>query len=259
MNRRTLLSLVLGLGLGFGWTLQARGAPTPVAVAAAGDLRGVLEQLKATYEGRHPEVKLQLSFGASGSLTAQIQQGAPFDIFLAADSGFPEALVKAGLVSADGLFPYATGSLVLWLRRDLKLDPKAGLSVLLQPTVRKVASANPQLAPYGRAGEAALRQAGLFEAVKARLVLADNIAQAAQWLQTGAAEAGLISFAQASHPALARTGLTWKVPADAFPPLRQSGVILKRSACLEQARAFMAYLVGAEGQALLAGHGYGRP
>jgi molybdate transport system substrate-binding protein len=259
MFRRTLLILALGLSMGIGAALRAGDRPIVVAIAAAGDLRGALEGLKAAFEMKHPEVRLQLSFGASGSLTAQIQQGAPFDIFLAADSGFPETLVKAGLVSGDGLFPYATGCLVLWLRRDLNLDPKAGLALLLQPSVRRVASANPQLAPYGRAGEAALRQAGVFEAVKGRLVLADNIAQAAQWLQAGAAEAGLISFAQAGNPALARIGVSWKVPADAYPPLRQAGVLLKRSACQEQARAFMAFLVGAEGQALLAGHGFGRP
>ena len=231
-----------------------------VAIAAAGDLRGVLDDLKAGFEGRHPGVQLQLTFGASGALTAQLQQGAPFDLFLSADTGFPESLEKAGLVSAEGVFPYATGRLVLWVRKDLGLDPgRDGLKVLLNPAIRKIATANPQTAPYGRAGEAALRGCGLYDAVHARLVFADNIAQAAQYLQAGTAEAGLISFSQAAHPALMGSGVLWRVPADAYPPLRQAGVILKRTGYLEQARAFRAFLVGPEGQAILVRHGFGRP
>jgi molybdate transport system substrate-binding protein len=250
---RSLFAAVLGCCL-------ALGAQTPVAIAAAGDLRGVLEELKGTFEATHPGTRLQLSFGASGSLTAQLQQGAPFDVFLAADTSFPETLVKAGLVTEDGLFPYATGSLTLWVRRDLGLDPaQEGLKALLRPSVKKVATANPLVAPYGRAGEAALRQAGLYGGVQGKLVFADNIAQAAQFLQAGTAEAGLISGSQAHNPVLQKLGLTWTVPAGAYPPLRQAGVILKRTSSLPQARAFMAFLAGPEGQGILARHGFGRP
>jgi molybdate transport system substrate-binding protein len=235
-------------------------APNPVAIAAAGDLRGALEEVKAAFEAGHSGIRLQLTFGASGSLTAQVQQGAPFDIFLAADTGFPEALRKEGLATADGLFPYATGSLVLWIRRDLNLDPaREGLRILLQPSVKKVATANPAVAPYGRAGEASLRQGGLLETVRPKLVFADNIAQAAQFLQAGTAEAGLISASQARNPALQQTGLAWTVPADTYPPLRQAGIILKRTASPDPARAFMAFLTSPEGQAILARHGFGRP
>lgn len=257
---RSLLTAVLALGLGCFARLQAQSPAAPLSIAAAGDLRGVLEELKARFEASHPGARLQLSFGASGSLTAQIQQGAPFDVFLAADTGFPEQVQKAGLAGPEGLFPYATGALTLWVRGDLGLDPaKEGLRLLLDARVKKIATANPQVAPYGRAGEAALRQAGLHEAVKSRLVFADNIAQAAQFLQAGAAEAGLISFSQANHPALRQTGLIWKVPSSAYPPLRQAGVILKRASNPELARAFRAFLTGAEGQALLAKHGFGTP
>jgi len=253
-------SATLALFLGFGGTAPAQAGPAPIAIAAAGDLRGVLEELKADYEKKHPDVQLQASYGASGSLTIQIQQGAPFDIFLAADTSFPEILQKDGLVTADGLFPYTTGRLTLWVRKDLNLDPaKDGLKVLLQPSVKKISTANPKTAPYGRAGEAALRQAGLYDAVQPRLVYADNIAQAAQFLQAGTAEAGLISFSQADNPALKQSGVVWVVPADAYPPLRQAGVILKRSQVLDQAKAFMVYLVGAEGQSILARHGFAKP
>lgn len=260
MKRRVFLSAVLGLALTLGAQLRAQTGPTPVAIAAAGDLRGVLEEIKTVFEAKHPAVQLQLSYGASGSLTAQIQQGAPFDVFLAADTGFPEQVQKAGLTTPEAPFPYATGSLTLWVRKDLNLDPgKDGLKILLNPSVKKVSTANPQVAPYGRAGEAALRQAGLYDAVKSRLVFADNIAQAAQFLQAGSAEAGLISFSQASNPALQKTGVIWRIPSEAYPPLRQAGVILKRTSSLEQARAFRAFLIGPEGQAILAKHGFGKP
>lgn len=260
MKLRSLLTAILGACLGAVGPLHAQPAPAPLAIAAAGDLRGALEELKARFEAGHPGAQLQLTFGASGSLTAQIQQGAPFDAFLAADTGFPEQLQKAGLVTPEGLFPYATGALTLWVRKDLGLDPaRDGLRLLLDARVKKIATANPQVAPYGRAGEAALRQAGLYDGVRPRLVFPDNIAQAAQFLQAGAAEAGLISLSQANHPALRLSGLAWKVPSGTYPPLRQAGVILKRTGNPALARAFMAFLVGAEGQALLAKHGFGAP
>jgi len=249
-----LLSCALALGL------PAPARPVQVAVAAAGDLRGALEELKAGFEAAHPDIQLQLSYGASGSLTAQIQQGAPFDLFLSADEGFPRQLQEAGLVRDPGRFPYATGSLTLWLRKDLALDPaRDGWLVLLHPGIRRIAIANPRLAPYGRAAQAALERVGLYDRVKPRLVFAENVAQAAQFLQAGSAEAGLISTTQAGHPDLARTGVLWRVPADTHPPLRQAGVILRRSLCPAQAQAFQAYLTGPEGQAMLARRGYGRP
>jgi molybdate transport system substrate-binding protein len=258
MRIRSLLSaLLLVCGLA---GRPAVAAATPLAVAAAADLRGTLEELKAGFEAGHPGVQLLLTFGASGSLTAQIQQGAPFDVFLSADTGFPEQLQKAGLAGAQDVFPYATGSLVLWVRRELGLDPaREGLKLLTNPAIRKIAVANAQTAPYGRAAEAALKSADLHEALKPKLVFADNIAQAAQFLQTGAAEAGLVSAAQADQPALRQGGLAWVVPKDAYPPLRQAGVVLPRSPVPELARAFRAYLTGAEGQAILARHGFGRP
>jgi molybdate transport system substrate-binding protein len=257
---RSLFTCLLGLVLTLGMAAPAPAAPVPVAIAAAGDLRGVLEELKTKFEASRPDVQLQLSFGASGSLTAQILQGAPFDLFLAADEGYPEQVRKAGLGADPGPFPYAVGSLTLWVRKDLGLDPaRDGWKVLASTRIQKISIANPQVAPYGRAAEAALRHASLYDGVKARLVFADNIAQAAQFCQTGSAEAGLLSAAQANNPALRDLGVTWKVPAEAYPPLRQAGVILKRTSYLEQAKAFQAYLLGPDGQGILARHGFGKP
>lgn len=255
--RRMLLSALLGLAA---LALGAQAPRRTLAVVAAADLRGVFDELKEAFEARNPGVELKASFGASGSLTAQILQGAPFDVFLAADTGFPGQVAQAGLATPEGPFPYALGSLTLWVRRDLGLDPaREGLQVLKAPSVRRIATANPRTAPYGRAGEAALRHAGLLETLRPRLVFGENIAQTGQFLQAGTAEAGLVSAAQASHPALRQTGVTWTVPPEAYPPLRQAGVILRRTALPGEARAFRAFLTGPEGQAILARHGFGKP
>ena len=259
MSRRAFLASLLGLALALGLPLEAQ-AQRLLAVAAAGDLRGTLEDVKRAFEARHPGTRVDLSFGASGSLTAQILQGAPFDVFLSADTGFPEQIRQAGMASPEGPFPYAKGFLTLWVRREFRLNPAAaGLRVLLDPRLKRIALANPKVAPYGRAAEKALQKAGTMEALKARIVFGDNIAQAAQFLQTGAAEAGLISFSQAHHPALEGAGLAWKVPEEIAPALRQNGVILARSPAPALARTFRDFLVGSEGQALLARHGFARP
>ena len=253
-------ALLLSCALALGVPCPAQTRPVQVAIAAAGDLRGPLEELKTAFEAGNPGIQLQLSFAASGSLTAQILQGAPFDVFLAADEGFPLQVQKAGLAAKPGPFPYTTGSLTLWLRKDLHLDPaRDGWQVLSSPGIQKIAIANPVVAPYGRAAEAALRHAAIYDRVKPRLVFADNVAQAAQFLQAGSAEAGLISTTQANNPVLRSTGVLWTVPADAYPALRQSGVILQRSRCQAQAEAFRAYLTGPQGQALLARYGYSKP
>lgn len=260
MQCRTLSTILLVCGLALGFPLAAQNRANSLAVAAAGDLRGTLEDVKQAFESRHPGTRVDLTFGASGSLTAQIQQGAPFDVFLSADMGFPEQIRQAGLASPEGPFPYAKGFLTLWVRREFKLDPaKAGLRVLLDARIKRIALANPKVAPYGKAGEAALNKVGLLANLKPRIVLGDNVTQAAQFLQTGAAEAGLISFSQTHHPALKGAGLAWKVPEEIAPALRQNGVLLARSPSLALARAFRDFLIGSEGQAILARHGFGKP
>ena len=179
-----------------------------LTIAAAANLKTALDALKPAFEAKHPGAVLLVSLGASGSLTAQIQQGAPFDVFLAADAEVPAKLVAAGLVSGES-FPYATGRLMLWIRKDVGLDPaKEGLKVLLSPTVKRIAIGNPTLAPFGRSAETALKAAGFHEAMKAKLVFGENITQAAQSLQTGAAEAGFISSPQVrrSSPSRVRQG-----------------------------------------------------
>ncbi len=260
MHRRALMAFLLGCGLAFGLPLAACEKTPSLAIAAAGDLRGSLEEVKQAFEARNPGTRIDLSYGASGSLTAQIRQGAPFDVFLSADVEFPEQLRLAGLVSPEGPFPYAKGFLTLWVRREFGLNPSTiGLRLLLDPRVKRIALANPKVAPYGRGAEGALKQAGLLNTLRPRMVFGDNVSQAAQFLQTGVAEAGLISQSQARHSALETSGWAWKVPEDIAPALLQSGVILARSPVSARARTFRDFLMGPEGQAILARHGFGKP
>jgi molybdate transport system substrate-binding protein len=246
--------LLAGLLLSAWTCLQAQ----TLVIAAAANLKPAMEALKPVFEASHPGCTLQVSLGASGSLVAQIQQGAPFDVFLAADAEFPEKVASAGL-AAGPIFPYATGRLMLWVRRDLGLDPaKEGLRVLLNPSVKRVAIANPALAPFGRSAETMLKAAGLHGTLKGKLVFGENITQAAQYLQTGAAEAGFISSPQALAPSLA-AGLAWTVPQALYPVQKQCGVILKRSAQPALAASFRDFLLSPATQALLARLGYGAP
>jgi molybdate transport system substrate-binding protein len=250
MFRRLLLSLGLCLAL------PAQTPQATIRIAAAADLRGVLEKLRESFRKGHPSIELQPSFAASGALLAQIRQGAPFDLYLAADLSFPDAAAKEGL--ADGpVFTYAEGRLALWIRKDLALDPaKDGLKTLLDPRIKRVAIANPAVAPYGHAAVAALAQAKV--AIEPKLLRAENVAQAAQYLQSGAADAGLVSLAQARHPGL-RDGARWILPPGSHPPLSQGGVVLKRAANLEATRSFRDFLLGGDGRAILAQEGYGLP
>lgn len=234
-------------------------AQTKLSIAAASDLYKVLEDVKIDFEAIHPDIRLQLSFGASGALTAQIQQGAPFDVFLSADEDLPSKLHTAGFASVDGPFLYTVGNITLWIRKDLKLDLEHdGWKVLLSPSVSKISIANPKVAPYGKAAENALYRAGIYDKIKSKLIFADNIAQAAQFLYAGAAEAGIISPSQVNNVILRSNGLTWKLPAHSYPPIRQAGVIIKSSQHPHQAKAFQTFLTGKVGQMIFARHGFGK-
>ena len=255
MRIRRGLGILLLLGVSL-WAGPPKG-PVPLAIAAAADLRGSLEELAETFQKVNPAVRIQVSYGASGGLAAQIEQGAPFDLFLSADLGYPERLVQAGLTTQEGVSRYATGELILWVRKELAR--KEGLQVLTNPAIKRIALANPRLAPYGRAGEEALKKSGLYGAVQARLIFAENVTQAAQYLSTGAAEAGLISRSQARQQTLRETGWVWPVPQEFYTPLQQGAVVLARTTYPNEARAFLAYLLGPSGQAILARNGFGKP
>jgi len=227
-------------------------------IAAASDLQFVLPDLAAQYE-KQSDVKLAATYGSSGNFVAQIQNGAPFDLFLSADDAYPRTLVKAGFADAESLVIYAQGYLVIWLPPDSPLDLTArGFRTLLDPRIQRIAIANPEHAPYGRAAVVAMREAGLYEQLKSKLVLGENISQAAQFVQSGSAQAGLIARSLALSPAM-KSGKRYELSGWHFPPLWQAAVVLKSSTNKDVAKAFLEFLKTPEARAIFERCGYSAP
>ena len=223
-------------------------------IAAAADLQYVLPDLSAQYE-KQTGAKLAITYGSSGNFFAQIQNGAPFDLFFSADLDYPKKLIQAGFTNSDSLQTYAAGRLALWLPPDSPLDPAAGLKVLLDPRIQKIAIANPEHAPYGRAAVAALQNAGLYDQLKPKLVYGENISQAAQFAQSGSAQVGLIALSLALSPAM-KTGKRWDVPRERYPSIEQAVVILKSSPNKQAAVSFLTFLKSPQARATFERYGY---
>lgn len=211
-------------------------------VAAAADLAFVLPEIVAAFE-KQSGATVKVSFGSSGNFTAQIQNGAPFDVFMAADIGYPRTLITAGLADAASLYLYGTGRIAVWAPEGSKLNfERGGMRALLDGHVKRIAIANPQHAPYGRAAVAALTRYGIYNKVKSKLVLGENIAQAAQFVQSGNAEAGILALSLVLAPAMHGKGKYWLVPENSHLALEQAAVVLNSSAEPKLARAFVEYL-----------------
>jgi molybdate transport system substrate-binding protein len=264
-DKNTRMKLQMAVGLALGALLQ--GAPSPavaaaprtLTVAAAANLEPALQDLIRGFEAANPGAKVRTTLGASGRFFAQIQQGAPFDLFLAADASFPARLAEAGLSSGPA-FHYALGRLVLWVPAESRLDlERAGLRALLDPSVRKVALGNPAVAPYGVAAEEAMRFTGVLEALKGKFVLGQSAAQAAQFALSGSAQAAFLPLSLVLAPPLSTLGRHLILPGSFHRPIEQAGVILKGARDPELARAFVAWLLGPGGRAILARHGYESP
>ena len=226
-----------------------------VTIAAASDLNFVFRELVTEYEKSTGD-RVRLSLGSSGNFYAQIQNGAPFDLYFSADIAYPRKLEEAGLTVSGSLYPYAIGRIVLWAGKDSHLDLSKGLEVLHEPTVKKIAIANPKHAPYGRAAVAAMEHAKVYDRVKDKLVLGENISQAAQFIESGAADIGIIAISLALAPLMQAAGHYWEIPADAHPPIEQGAVILKGGKNQERAKAFLLFVQSAEGQAMMKRYGF---
>jgi len=232
-----------------------------ITVAAAADMSAALPELVASYTKKTGQA-VKLSFGSSGNLTNQIRNGAPFDVFFSADQEYPQQLIAEGLASQskETLYRYAVGRLVLWVPANSPLDlSKLGMRVLLVPSVKKISMANPAHAPYGRAAEAALRHFGIYDQVSSRLVLGEDVSQAAQFVESGNAQAGLIALSHALAPAMKDKGRYWTVPLDAYPTLNQAAVVLSRSKYPDAARRFLDFLRSPEATSLLTTYGFSLP
>lgn len=231
---------------------------TELVVAAAADLSSALKDISDGYE-KKTGVHVKLSFGASGALTQQIQNGAPFDVFFSADMDYPQQLITRKQAEADTLYQYAMGKLVMWVPADSPLDVSKGMSILLDASVKKISIANPQHAPYGRAAEAALKHAGVYDQIAGKLVLGENISQAAQFAESGNAQVGFVALAHAIAPSMQGKGKFWEVPADFYPALTQGVVVVSASQHKKEAAQFIEYVKSPESSTLLKKYGFTLP
>jgi len=239
------------------WAITARAAE--ITVAAASDLNFAFKEIAAGFEKKTGNT-VKLSLGSSGNFYAQLSNGAPFDLFFSADIVYPKKLEEAGLAEPGTLYMYAVGRIVVWVPKGSPIDVgSSGIKALQHPSVKKIAIANPKHAPYGRAAVAALEHFKVYDAVKDKLVLGENISQAAQFVQTGGADIGIIALSLAVAPALKETGAFWEVPVEAYPRLEQGAVVLKAAKDPKTARTFLDYIKGPEGKTVFKRYGFFLP
>jgi len=242
-----------------GPVIPGRAAPAAdLSIAAASDLRFVLEEIVRLSESQGSG-RVRLTFGSSGQLAAQIEQGAPFDLLFSADEEFVHALARKGLVRPESVQLYAVGRIVLWVRTASPLNVADGLAVLSDERIRFVAIANPAHAPYGRAAIAALRTVGLHDRVASKLVLGETVSQTLQFIQSGNADVGIVALSLAVAPSIRPTGRYWLIPAYLHRPIRQAVGIVATSRQPAPARAFLAFLNSPTGRQVMRRSGFTLP
>jgi molybdate transport system substrate-binding protein len=229
-----------------------------ITVAAAADLTYVMNEISANFE-KATGCKLRVSAGSSGTFLSQIENGAPFDVFFSADIEYPAKLEAKGLATPGSTYQYAIGKIVLWVRNDSPLDIGKGLESLRDASVHKLAIANPQHAPYGRAAKQALQNAGVCDAVKDRFVLGENISQAAQFVESGNADAGILALSLALSPGLKEKGRYWQIPENLYAPIQQGVVLVRGSPNPQSAQLFLDYIKSPTAAALLERYGFVLP
>ncbi len=254
MTRRVVLFQLLFLAAG----LQAATPPAPaVSIAAAANLIYALDALNASFRETGPGVTVTSATGASGSLFAQVKNGAPYDVFLSADTEYPQQLVTQQLADATTLRTFATGRLVFWTTRsDLPVADIA--NALRDARVSKLALAQPKTAPYGRAAQAALQHLGLWRDLQVKVVYGENITQTAQFVETGNADAGFVALSLIRSPRLRQTGRWTEVPADWYAnvPLDHAVVLTRRGSANPAARRYLEFLGSEPARKILREFGY---
>jgi molybdate transport system substrate-binding protein len=237
---------------------SAQSQPQLLRVAAAADLQFVMPDLAAQFE-RRTGTKVNITFGSSGNFYSQLQNGAPFDLFFSADIDYPRELEAAGLAEPGTLFEYAVGRIAIWTPADTRVDvARQRWNALLDSAVQKIAIANPEHAPYGRAAVAALKKAGIYEQVKAKLVYGENISQASQFVQSGNAQAGIVTMSLVLSPGM-KDGKRWEIPAEMHPPIDQAVIVLKSAANKPGARAFLEFVKSESGLSTFSNYGFSLP
>jgi len=246
--RRPLLVLLVALACQF-------CAGQEITVAAAADLQPAMQDMAARFE-KETGNTVKLIYGSSGNFFQQIQNGAPFDIFFSANLDYPRRLEAAGLTAPGSYYPYAKGKIVIWVPKESTIDLSSGMQALLAASVKKVAIANPQHAPYGQAAVAAMRKQNVYDRLKDKLVLGENISQTASFVVSGSADAGIIALALVLSPNMRDKGRYVAIPDSDYPPIEQACVILGRSKNKETAVQFLSFLRTAAGGELLRRYGF---
>ena len=229
-----------------------------IRIAVAADLRFAMAALSREFESKMG-AKVDVTVGSSGNFFAQIQSAAPFDLFFSADMDYPKKLEASGFAEPGTLYEYALGAIVIWTPADSPIQvAEDKWNALLDAHVQKIAIANPSLAPYGRAAVSALQKAGVYERVKSKLVFGENISQAAQFVQSGNAQAGIIAHSLALSPGM-KNGKMWEIPQEMHPRIEQGAVVLKGARNKAVALEFLNFVKSAQGRAILEKHGFASP
>ena len=224
-----------------------------ISVAVASNFTAPMQKIAAEFS-KDTGHKAELSFGATGKFYAQISNGAPFGVLLAADDKTPAKIANEGKGVADSRFTYAIGKLVLWSKQDGYVDAKG--EVLKTGKFQHVAIANPKLAPYGLAAEQTLTKLNLLDNIKPKFVQGENIGQTYQFAATGNAELGFVALSQVMEDGKIKSGSAWIVPADMHQPIRQDAIILNNAKDNVAAKALMDYLQGDKARAIISAYGY---
>lgn len=242
----------------FACAILATGAAQAekLTIAAAADLKFAMDEIVAHFKAENPQEQIEVIYGSSGKFHAQIRQGAPYDLYFSADIAFAEQLLQADHAASE-VIPYALGRLVLW---SSNLDAtKLTLASLTDPKITRIAIANPKHAPYGKRAEEALRASKVWDKVERKLVYGENIAHAAQFVQTGNAQVGIIALALVLNPSLADKGGYYLIPEHLHAPLEQGFIITKRAAGNASAKRFADYMKSPASRITMTKYGFVLP
>jgi molybdate transport system substrate-binding protein len=216
-------------------------AAQEIAVASAADLQFAMQDIAAKFQ-KETGKSASVTYGSSGNFFQQLQNGAPFDMFFSANLDYAKKLEAAGLTEPGSFYEYAKGKIVIWAPKETTLDLSSGLSALLNPAIHKIAVANPQHAPYGQAAVAALQKENIYDKVKDKLVLGENISQTATFVISGSADVGIVALSLALSPTMKDKGRYVEIPADEYPPIEQACVILRSSKNKALANQFLSFI-----------------
>jgi molybdate transport system substrate-binding protein len=251
--RRLVMAVAIFLGLSGGLC-----AAQEITVAAAADLQFVMQEVGTRFKSATGK-SVKLIYGSSGNFTQQLQNGAPFDMFFSANLDYPKQLEAAGLTEPGTFYQYAIGKIVVWVPNNSKLDVSLGLRALLNPSLKKIAIANPQHAPYGKAAVAALQKENIYEQVKDKFVLGENISQAAAFVASGSADVGIVALSLALSPNMKDKGRYAEVPAADYPAIEQACVIMGSSKNKSVAQQFLKFIQSSPITELFQKYGFAIP